>query len=443
MGFNWWILTASLICFTASQAFMPSKYMYLNSKGTLIEDWCTDMFVFRTFTNIILYECADECMRRTQCLSFLYHSGMKFCMLRREATVTPTSIAGLYRQCLSSDIMTWNLAVIGPCATRPCDRKSRCQGTYGFTCSVSECLHAPEMPDSKVVSSVMKVGSKTLYFCLHKYTITGEQGITCTNNGSWSTSNFMCKRQCDFGANFDKAVIHLDASRIYVENDTVDYECAKGYTRDIGYENEKLVCYSTGTWSQHHCILPEPVIQKGGEHVALSDERRYSKGSESDAKDVDSSEEGSYTQGSESDSKEVDSSEESSYTKGSESDSKDVDSSEESSYTKGSESNSKDVDSSEESSYTKGSESTSNNVDSLEESSYTKGSESDSKDVDSLEESSHTKRSESDGKDVDSSEEGSYTKESDAKDVDSFEESSYTKRSESDGVALSDESLES
>ena len=277
MELNWRILATALTCFITSQAFTP-KAKYLNAKGTLIEDWCTDMHVFRTFTNIILFECADECMRRTRCLSFLYHIGMEFCMLRREAKVTPPSIAGLYKLCLSSDITTWNLGVIGPCATRPCDRKSRCQGTYSFTCPILECLHAPEMPDSKVVSSVMKVGSRTLYFCLHKYTITGEHGITCTNDGSWSTSDFKCQRRCDFSPNFDKAEILTESPKIYVENDTADYACVNGYSRPS--ENETLVCNSTGTWSQPHCKLTclEPLIQNGGKDVALSDESPYTEG---------------------------------------------------------------------------------------------------------------------------------------------------------------------
>lgn len=252
MGLNWWILTIFLSCFNASQAFTPTT-KYLNSKGILVEDWCTDIYVFRAFTNVLLYECAEECMRRTRCLSFLYHRGMNLCMLRREAKVTPTSIAGLHRLCLSSDIMTWNLAVIGPCATRPCDSKSRCQGTYSFSCPISECLHAPQMPDSKAVPSVMKVGGRNLYFCLHKYTITGGRVITCTDSGAWTNPDFTCKRRCDFSATFDKAEILTEAPRIYVENDTVDYICANGYLRDTGYENEQLVCNSTGTWSQPHC----------------------------------------------------------------------------------------------------------------------------------------------------------------------------------------------
>ena len=276
----WWILIVALTYFSKSLAFLPTK-QFISGRGELKEDWCVDLNVFRTFTDVTLYECADECMRRTRCLSFLYHSDMKFCMLRSEAEVIPPSIAGLYRLCLSSDIMTWNLAVIGPCATRPCDRKSRCESNYAsFTCVVSECLHPLPMPDSKLVSSMMTVGSRNLYFCLHQYTVVGNRVITCTDSGTWTDSDFTCQQRCDFSANFNNAEIIHVSPRIYLENDTVDYACTNDYSRDEGYENEKLVCNSTGVWSEPHCVLTclEPVIEHGGKNVGSSNASPYTEG---------------------------------------------------------------------------------------------------------------------------------------------------------------------
>lgn len=266
------VLMVTFIC--ANGVNLPTKQQ-IQGAGDLKEDWCTQDSSFTSFVDVTLYQCGEECMRRSRCLSILYHWEMHFCTLRNKQIVTIDSTQGQHKLCLSSDIMTWDLAVVDACASRPCDNRSRCftdeDGTQ--SCQVTECLEAPAFNDTKISSTVSKILSKSVYFCDPIYTTVGHFTTTCTENGEWTIPNFKCSIRCPLLWFLQNAKLKLDPPRIYVVGDSVDYECIDGYYREQNFEGVQLVCNKDGSWSTPHCLkhCPEPsTVYRGAKAVESS-----------------------------------------------------------------------------------------------------------------------------------------------------------------------------
>ena len=229
-----------------------------NATGTLKDDWCTDQGAYKTITEVTLYTCGEECMRRIRCKSVLYYTQMKFCWLRDVVTVIPTSTQGLRNLCISSDISTWDYSVIGNCGTKPCFEKERCYLNQYLIdrCEVTECPR-PVISNGQVASLTSDVGSSTTFFCNEPFTKVGQSNvITCGSNGEWSpTPEVACYRRCDFPPTFDNADMTLVSPYVYVANETIDYECKTDYHRQDATDISGIICDEHGDWSVPRCIV--------------------------------------------------------------------------------------------------------------------------------------------------------------------------------------------
>ena len=234
--------------------------------GNLKDDWCTEKSSFKLFEGVTLYQCANECMRRSRCLSILYHKEMRLCSLRSEQNITLESTLGLYKSCISSDIMTWDLSIIDVCSSRPCsDLKSRCtvQRYVQHKCTISECLEPPSVPGARISSFLCDVGLTLKYFCDSPNIKVGNSTITCNDEGEWTLSDFRCYPQCDLISPFQHAHLNFESPHVYIKNDSVEYDCVTGYYSKKN--TTKLVCDGNGGWSSPQCAKAclEPVIHHG------------------------------------------------------------------------------------------------------------------------------------------------------------------------------------
>ena len=250
--------------------------------GELKNDWCTEKKSFKLITHITLYQCGEECMRRSRCLSILYLWEMRSCRLRSESNVALDSTLGLYRLCLSSDILTWDFSVIGKCSLRPCDYKSRCyvDSVGNWNCNITECLDPPSIPAAKKSSSVSDIMSTMTYFCDQPNTKVGHSMITCNGRGEWISPDFKCYPRCELVSPLQNAVLNFKNSHIYVINESVEYDCIDGYYREESYIGTPLVCDENGDWSTPQCakFCPEPPDIYHGTKSQLSSDSPYKAG---------------------------------------------------------------------------------------------------------------------------------------------------------------------
>ena len=235
--------------------FVPMEER-INATGTLKEDWCTGEGAFKNIIDVTLYTCGEECMRRRRCKSVLYYTEMKFCRLRDVADVTVASTQGLRKLCLSSDVLTWDFSVIGNCAPRPCDEKSRCYlNKYLIDrCEMTECLRSV-ISNGHAASLTSDVGSSTAFFCDEPYTRVGQSYVnTCDANGEWSVPDFACYPRCNFSPTFDNADVTPTSPHVYVVNETMNYNCKTGFHREDTTDNSGIICGEHGDWSEPQCV---------------------------------------------------------------------------------------------------------------------------------------------------------------------------------------------
>ena len=254
-------VTCTVVAFIVQVDFICGRYLVVpleeqvNATGVLKQDWCTDYSSFRTIVGITMYKCGEECMRRARCESVLYHTGLKLCRLRSEAEVSLSSTEGLRKLCLSSIIASWDISVLGRCATKPCDIKSRCYlNRYLIDrCEITECVQPPIIPNSHVSSMTSAVGSSNIYFCDKPYIKSGNSSVICEENGEWSNPDFACYPSCEFSPSFENAVLKPTSPHVYVKDETAYYECKNGYHREDGASHE-LTCNESGDWSEPRCL---------------------------------------------------------------------------------------------------------------------------------------------------------------------------------------------
>ncbi|CAK8696725.1 unnamed protein product [Clavelina lepadiformis] len=193
---------------------------------------------------------------------------------------------------------------VNECLNNPCDENAICQnvnggyqctclGDYsgdGKTCSLVECGDPPIVDKGRIIfaSSFFTRGSRVQYDCLTGYRMVGEDRISCSDDGEWTTAptcedidecasenfcdqNAICTNnigsyqcQCRAGyigtGTFCREVVcpelnHLQHGTISRRNDNhnsvgavATYDCDSGY---ILSGNGVLECTSSGAWSDH------------------------------------------------------------------------------------------------------------------------------------------------------------------------------------------------
>ncbi|XP_076799587.1 uncharacterized protein LOC143444282 [Clavelina lepadiformis] len=193
---------------------------------------------------------------------------------------------------------------VNECLNNPCDENAICQnvnggyqctclGDYsgdGKTCSLVECGDPPIVDKGRIIfaSSFFTRGSRVQYDCLTGYRMVGEDRISCSDDGEWTTAptcedidecasenfcdqNAICTNnigsyqcQCRAGyigtGTFCREVVcpelnHLQHGTISRRNDNhnsvgavATYDCDSGY---ILSGNGVLECSSSGAWSDH------------------------------------------------------------------------------------------------------------------------------------------------------------------------------------------------
>ncbi|XP_076444633.1 uncharacterized protein LOC143282756 isoform X2 [Babylonia areolata] len=147
-------------------------------------------------------------------------------------------------------------------------------------CEPKYCGQAPPVEKAYVVRSTNVTYKGTVtYLCYPGFAMTGEDTITCTENGTWTDTPTCQTSSCsplpDI-ANANKQIRSGDGSNF---SSIVEYTCSAGY-QIVGHP--LLFCQSDGNWSASvpscevlQCYVPMSIpngmLEKGGEMIQVGD----------------------------------------------------------------------------------------------------------------------------------------------------------------------------
>ena len=211
---------------------------------------CFRLGILQIIPRCSLGECATQCVLWKKCVGISYNRQMAACFLiddhfnMENATVNDTV-------CINVDIKEILLprrSSEGACSRQPCAENEEClvkgKGEENFDCIPKECTESLETKNAIVPYGSRFVGSTNSIRCYEGYTLFGNSSIICEKDGSWSTSDFRCYKNCPTPSLSNSALTSFNPRLAY--NTTAKFICNDGYTV-LGDLN--VICVSNGQWS--------------------------------------------------------------------------------------------------------------------------------------------------------------------------------------------------
>ena len=194
---------------------------------------CTVSDAILYYLHISMEECIENCVRQTECQSLNYNRLSTLCILKN-TEIEPVS-EGYCNHIVLRDLNYTILPKSDPCSMRSCNKQSVCESSDlngNFTCKLLYCDSdkLPNMPNTRIMSRFpTRINSTNAYACFSGYTMFGDSMVQCLSNGSWTSADFTCYKDCP------RNILKIGASVLgwtrmrFTFNTTVTYSCHTNY----------------------------------------------------------------------------------------------------------------------------------------------------------------------------------------------------------------------
>ncbi|KAL3883136.1 hypothetical protein ACJMK2_029429 [Sinanodonta woodiana] len=211
--------------------------------------WRLIGFVFHYFEKISLGDCAEECLRRTNCKSLNYNAITMYCELNKESYTTMPANINSDSEFYHSLRSTWETGNLLLGFTLPtCAVNERVSEKDQKTCILAECKDPPERQFAQHTSTLREVGSVVYYSCLPQYGSLGNVISTCKPDGSWSNNSFECWRNCTH----PPVVNHGTTKPLWaLKTQFLSYVCDANYEA-VG--DPRVFCQYNGSWTEMNFV---------------------------------------------------------------------------------------------------------------------------------------------------------------------------------------------
>ncbi|XP_062609274.1 uncharacterized protein LOC134271024, partial [Saccostrea cucullata] len=160
-------------------------------------------------------DCAEECLIRSECLSFNYRRAEKFCELNYESGEGSNAKLSDEEGWIFSRRESWPMEISEACKNIRCAFNQKCiKNSYVSTeCKLAHChpvdLQLPQNVQNFSSEKALNLGSKHSLTCVDGYNPSGDETVECLRNGTWSDVNITC-HECVTGwiCNNDKGTCY-------------------------------------------------------------------------------------------------------------------------------------------------------------------------------------------------------------------------------------------